>query len=141
MDVLSIIDDGEFLVGSYRLARHFDLPLAKPPALGGEPHGFVSVLSDGVPPRRRKTFARALSLLEPSEFESGRVPLYTCYCGDLGCGAVTVAVSESGDRVHWSDFGMESNWEAGFSPSDYMKRTGPFEFDRSDYLLALASYR
>ena len=141
MDVLSVIDNGDFLIGSYRLSKHFDLRLAIRPELGGEPHGNTSVLSDMVPPKKRRAYARALSLIESSEFQSGRVALFTCYCGDLGCGAVTVSISESGDKVHWSEFGMESNWEGGFSQSDYMKGTGPFVFERSAYLLALSGYR
>ena len=141
MDVLSVIEDGDFRVGSIQLSKHFDLDSAVRPELGGEPHGHTSVLSDMVPATKRRSFAKALSLLESSEFESGRVALFTCCCGDLGCGAVTVSITKSGDRVHWSDFGMESNWEKGLFQSDYMQRTGPFTFEYSAYLLELSGYR
>ncbi len=141
MDVLRIGEDGDFLVGKYRLSKHLDFDLAVRPDLGGEPHGQISVLGDMVPLRQRRSYARELSLMETSSFKSGRVPLFICYCGDLGCGALTVAVSASGEQIHWNDLGTESNWEKGFHQSDYMKRTGPFSFLRSDYLRALASYR
>lgn len=44
------------------------------------------------------------------ELPDGRVPLYTCpQCGDLGCGAVTVALVAGPDFVSWSDWGFQSN--------------------------------
>ncbi len=141
MDVLRIEGDGEFVVGRYRLSKHLGLDLATGPEFGGEPHGEMSVLSDMVPPKQRRVYARELSLREAVSFSSGRVPLFVCFCGDLGCGALTVSVSASGDLVHWSDFGTESDWESGFHQSDHMKRTGPFTFDRSGYLGVLSGYR
>lgn len=101
----------------------------------------MSVLSDMVPKRQRRIYARELSLIETASLPSGRVPLFICFCGDLACGALTVAISGTGDQVHWTDFGSESDWEKGFSQSEEQKRTGPFTFDRTAYLKAISGYR
>lgn len=141
MDALQIVDDGDFVIGRYRLSKHLGLELADRPEFGGEAHGDLSVLSAMVPKRQRQVYARELSLVEAVSLPSGRVPLYICFCGDLACGALSVSISRSGDHIHWTDFGSESNWEKGFSQTDHMKRTGPFTFDRSAYLNAISSYR
>ncbi|GAB1266719.1 hypothetical protein [Aurantivibrio infirmus] len=87
------------------------------------------------------SYARQLLLLEPSTLGKGRAPLFVCsYCGDLGCGATTVLVSDLGNTIQWSDFGYENNWEEGISQTDYMKRTGPFVFNKIDYVSTIKPY-
>jgi hypothetical protein len=93
----------------------------------GWPSRFLDFVIDGVPmyPDMRKRFdgasplwlghkpAEASSLesverllgVRPGDAPSGRVALYLCgMCGDLGCGAVTVAVRVGDDAVEWSDW-------------------------------------
>lgn len=89
-----------------------------------------------------RKFARQLMLREPSNFASGRVPLFVCECcADLGCGALTVSVHHEGDRVVWSDFAYEGLDESALSGSEDVARTGPFSFDRALYDSALSPYR
>ncbi len=86
-------------------------------------------------------YAKQLLLKVPSELKSGRVPLYVCSCcADLGCGATTVLVEDLGDQIKWSQFGRESNWEDDLFQSEYMKRTGPFYFDKTEYESAISPY-
>lgn len=140
-DVLQISHDGDFLIGSYALSKHFDITLTTSPELGGKPEGSLSVLSTMVPRKQRKLYAKELSLTGEGLLKSGRAPLFTCFCGDLDCGVVTVAVTAKDDTVVWADFGMEDGMGRGFSQSDYMERTGPFVFVRSAYLKTLSGYR
>ena len=87
------------------------------------------------------SYAKQLLLKERSDLKSGRVPLYVCKCcADLGCGATSVLVEDLGDKIRWSEFGRESNWEEGLFQNDYMKRTGPFYFDKTEYLSAINPY-
>jgi len=76
--------------------------------------------------------------------EEGRVALYGCgVCGDLGCGAITVAVRrlESSSRsptVCWEDI----RFEDATTPADDMpdlSTVGPFTFDAAAYAQVLAS--
>lgn len=86
-------------------------------------------------------YAKQLLLKIPSELKSGRVPLYVCSCcADLGCGATTVLVEDLDSQIKWSQFGRESNWEEGFYQSEYMKRTGPFYFDKTEYNSVIIPY-
>lgn len=141
MDIFQIGDDRDFVIGRYRLSKHLGLDMAGNPAFGDDPHGQMSVLDDMVPQKRRRQYARELSLLETNLFASGRVALFICFCGDLDCGALTVDISGTSDTVRWSAFGSESTWEDGLYQSDHMKRTGPFTFERNAYLNALSTYR
>ena len=123
MDELELIGGDDFAIGPYHLFKHFGLkdmvPVLSQP--GGE-------------------FGKQLALKTPSEFPSGRVPIYLCPCGDLACGAVTVSIEEDGGTIVWSEFGRESNWESGIWQDEYMRRTGPFRFDRKAYLYTLSAF-
>ncbi|MFO0744986.1 MAG: hypothetical protein U1F43_04820 [Myxococcota bacterium] len=61
-------------------------------------------------------------------------------CGDLGCGALTLAVDvdPSGDVVTWRDLGTQTDFEAGFHPRPDL---GPYRFARADYLAVIAELR
>ncbi len=113
----------DFKVGRLALAKHLDV------------RSQVGVLS--VDP----IYAKQLLLMVPSEFKSGRTPLYVCSCcADLGCGALTVRIEETDAGIVWEDFGWEGPDGDRFSQSDYMSRTGPFLFDKRQYRLALIPY-
>lgn len=124
---LEVVDQVHFKVGRLVLPRHWGL---------GEWE--VSALT-------RPGVAKQLCLQVPSEFPSGRIPLYVCRCGDLQCGAVTVRVSEEGGLIRWAEFGREAPyaWEGEsqeLHQSEYMARTGPFEFERDAYRYALSPF-
>ena len=137
MDPFNIDGNGDYHVGPYQLSKHFRIPLQQP---GGTPTDNVSVLDSTGPAELRAAAARVLSLLEAPPLASGRAPLFTCYCGDLACGAVTVAVSDHGDSIRWSDFGMETGDDSGYTQSEFMKRTRALEFEKSAYLRALSGF-
>jgi hypothetical protein len=72
------------------------------------------------------------------QLPSGRCPLYVCeLCGDLGCGVVSVRVSQVEDCFVWSELSYESFTTA--SPitwhDDRLERD--FYFARTDYLAAI----
>ena len=46
--------------------------------------------------------------------------------------AITVSVARANDKVVWSDFGYENNYELGVRRDDYTD-VGPFEFEFSQY--------
>jgi hypothetical protein len=97
----------DFKIGKIILSKHFGL----------EEIGVLSV--------DRKNYGKQLLLKKPSEFKSRRVPLYVCPCFDLGCGALTVAVSETEEAFIWRDFGREGAgcWEdAPLFQTEYMVR-------------------
>jgi hypothetical protein len=84
-------------------------------AINGRPLGELVALGDNVcvldtaDRARARRAARQLRGAAPSEFASGRIPIYVCAeCGDLGCGAVTVRVTELDDCFLWSELSIES---------------------------------
>lgn len=113
----------DFQIDKYVLSRHFAV------------RNYVGALAVNA------CFARQLMLREKSEFASGRVPIFVCkQCGDIGCGAITVEIEETEQGIIWREFGVESPTEEGLIQSDYMKRTGPFLFDKVEYLSVLSAY-
>lgn len=122
MNELRIVDQRHFVVGRHQLHKHFGLD-----------EWSVSVLS-------QPHYVRQLCLKCPSDFASGRIPLYLCRCGDLECGALTVSVSEDDGRIRWADFGHEGPSAQTMSQSDYMSTTGPFTFDKDAYLYMLSPF-
>ena len=87
------------------------------------------------------SYARQLLLREPSDFPSGRVPIFVCeLCGDLACGAVVVRVEAEGECFVWSEFGYESPYSDKRSTNVIMDRIGPFRFDAEVYRAALSAY-
>lgn len=68
---------------------------------------------------------------KPSELANGRIPIWVCAaCGDLGCGAVTVAVEWSADTVVWRDFGWDDFNETDLEDDIF---SGSLIFDRKQY--------
>jgi len=80
---------------------------------------------------------RRLLLQEPADLPNNRRSLYICpECGDLGCGAVTVEVIDTGDSFRWQRFGYENTWEDKLDFSCF-ENVGPFAFEKSSYQLEL----
>ncbi len=113
----------DYKIGRIKLAKHFDI---------GNDLASVAV---------SKQYAKQLLLKKPSEFKSGRVPLYVCsLCADLDCGALTVRIEKTENGFAWSEFGYEGLDEEKISQSKYMKRTGPFYFDNEQYKSTITPY-
>jgi len=121
MDELKIVDH-HFVVGRHELRKRFGLD-----------EWSVSVLT-------KPLYARQLCLKCPSDFVSGRVPLYVCRCGDLECGALTVSVTEQDGTVEWAEFGQEGPSAHTVSQSEYMSRAGPFSFEKAAYIYTLSPF-
>lgn len=125
--MIEIVHQVEFKIDRLVLRKHWGLD-----------EGTVSALT-------RPEVGKQLCLRAATEFPTGRVPLFVCVCGDLQCGAVTVRITQDGDRIRWAEFGREAPlaWEgepAGLHQSDYMARTGPFEFELESYLYAFSPF-
>jgi len=140
VDKILIVGDGDFQVGRYLLSRHFGLELALPPSAGGVGRGSLSVLSSAAPKADRRAYSAQLSGRAESCFQSGRVPLYTCFCGELTCGAYTVRVAFSAATVVWSEFDIDSTIDDEVPAPEIVRRTGPFSFERSAYLDAVGRF-
>lgn len=72
------------------------------------------------------------------ELPSGRSPLYRCdHCGDLGCGAVSVRVTEVDDCFVWSEISIDSPF--GGTDIDWYddRYERAFYFERSHYLATI----
>lgn len=96
----------------------------------------VSCLGWFIPTENAKAVRRLL-LEEVADLPNNRYSLYVCpECGDLGCGAVSLVVEQSGDQVIWRDFGYENNYEEEVRTEGYEK-LGPFVFERTEYTRAI----
>ena len=80
-------------------------------------------------------------LLEvPTNVGGGRQSLFVCAeCGDLGCGSITAAISNLGNRYVWADFAYENNYDAAMTDRESFASIGPFEFEASAYRRALVA--
>ena len=70
-----------------------------------------------------------------------RVALLVCpECGDLACGALTVAIDRESGSIAWSDFRWEVDWVDPANPQGSIERfeIGPFRFSYSQYADVLA---
>ena len=112
-------------------------------AINGRPLGDLVVLGnlvcvlDTADRAVTRRVARELRGAAPSDLASGRVPLYVCAeCGDLGCGAVTVRVTELDDCFVWSELSIESYSSA--TPITWRVRDErDFYFAREHYLATI----
>jgi hypothetical protein len=122
----------DFEVGRWRLGEHFDLlPVGRANEI---PYACVLAGADA------SAFAQQLTGRARSPLPSGRVALFLCGCGDVGCGALTVAVEIDDDAVVWRDFGWEAPYEEGFSQCEVMAQMRPLVFDTSVYVQAFSSF-
>lgn len=78
-----------------------------------------------------KHVAVMLGRQQDSDLTPGRVPLVVCAMdGDIGCGAVTAALSLTPETVSWSDF----RWETGTEQVDVPEGLpGALTFDSRQY--------
>lgn len=65
--------------------------------------------------------------LNDDPYKPGRIHLLVCYCEELGCGNISVKVTEKEDSVIWDSFrDSEVNDDQNLKLS--------FEFEKSDYM-------
>jgi hypothetical protein len=98
----------------------------------------AGVLGWGTKQSENEALSRLCADLAPDS-PPNRVAIYVCpLCGDLGCGAVTVAISRSAQTVAWNDFRWEVSWYADHPDESTIRyELGPFEFDYTDYIRVL----
>ncbi|MCH2192928.1 hypothetical protein [Kordia sp.] len=81
----------------------------------------------------KKMIQQFLGNKRNEELESGRVKVFVCAeCGDIGCGATTIEISEKQDEIIWSNFGDENNYEKEIDFFNYTD-IGPFKFEKIAY--------
>lgn len=82
-----------------------------------------------------------LLLQTPSNLKSGRYILYVCpECGDINCGAVTIAIEETSSHFVWLNFGYENDYEDVIYSLNRYASIGPFYFDKLDYKRAFNTH-
>jgi hypothetical protein len=94
----------------------------------------AGVLGWGRADVQRGSVAKLLRDAEP-DFPPNRVAIFVCpECGDLGCGAVTVAVQRDVSAITWSDFRWEVNYYSDH-PNEFTQyfELGPFRFEPGQY--------
>lgn len=93
-------------------------------------YDLVPRVRDGLVPVDQTT--RAILLLEEDDElqEEGRVALYTCPCGDYGCGVVSVMIKKDGRHFVWSEFRYENDYDDEHTT---LEKLGPFRFDERAY--------
>lgn len=133
----------EFVIDGAALQQLLqDLEVPEPETYGiGNPFPYVSVADLTRPGYAAADLRRLAGDLPPDEeswpLEPGRFPLYVCPIdGDLGCGAVTVAVTHQMAVTTWSDFRLEDGYtdeEIGLD----LSALGPLTFARGSYRAAL----
>ena len=88
----------------------------------------------------RSSIAQLL-LQAPPDLKSGRYLLYICpECGDISCGAVTIAIEETSSHFVWRNFGYENDYEDTIHSYDRYASIGPFYFDKLSYGRILKTY-
>ena len=119
IDAVGIFVNGRDLVG---MARKVELPAA---ARGGKAH----LAGDYMGTPAGSVFWPSRSLLgEPDRrYDSGRISVLGCACGDVGCWPLQARIVAQKDVVVWDDFVQphRPRW-------DYSE-LGPFVFDRGAY--------
>jgi hypothetical protein len=123
-------------IGAYKSERHFLDFVVNGESLWeaiGKRRDTVSVLCAEYLLEETIKAVNPLLLTEETNVPNDRRCLFICSeCGDLGCGAITLAVRREGDTVLWTNFGHENNYESEIEFDEY-KGVGPFRFDAADY--------
>jgi hypothetical protein len=79
--------------------------------------------------------ADRLVLRAPADLPNNRRSLYICAaCGDVGCGAMTVLITEHDDEIIWHDFGYENGWDGREPDLTSFEGIGPFTFQKVQYI-------
>ncbi len=90
----------------------------------------VGIFADWSNEKYNKIAAKEILLEEKASLDSERFCIYVCpECGDVGCGAITIKISETDTSFIWSDFGYENDYE---EIREY-KNIGPYEFEKEKY--------
>lgn len=92
-------------------------------------YDLVPRVTDGLVPVEQTTRANLL-LEEDDKLQEGRVALYTCSCGDYGCGVISVMIEKDGRHFVWSDFRFENDHDDEFTA---LEKLGPFRFNEKAY--------
>ena len=99
--------------------------------------GFIGCLGWGDPMVEASSL-RQLLRKERSDLPDRRIMIYVCAeCGDLGCGAATIAVRRDGDEIIWDQFGFENDYDPEMSNRESFGHVGPYRFDPGQYWQAL----
>jgi hypothetical protein len=133
--------------GTSALQRILTVDLPLPYGLDGSK--FVSVVDLAWPQPSALSLQQLLGTLDRDadwdELEAGRLPLYGCpECGDLYCGALTVAVTREVDPdsgrevVRWTDLRCENAQTPAEEMPD-LSSVGSFTFDAARYDSTLRS--
>jgi hypothetical protein len=98
---------------------------------GGHADYMSRIVTGFVDPARE--FVQELLGVAPSPSSTGRVLFYVCpECGDIGCGAYAVRVTQVEDNYKWFDFAYEN----GYEEPRPLPHVGPFTFDSKAYQMA-----
>jgi hypothetical protein len=105
-------------------------------ALEIEDADFITLFGWGSNKEYDKHILNVFRLKEKSQIASGRVMLYVCpECGDIDCGAITASIKDYGDRIIWSDFGFETDYNGR---TETYEKIQAIEFDRASYFAAFS---
>ena len=79
-------------------------------------------------------------LKSKSELKSGQSMIFVCRdCGDIGCGAITAKIDETDNKIIWSNYKWENDYEESYE-SDFIDFPS-LEFDKVEYINALETVR
>jgi hypothetical protein len=70
--------------------------------------------------------------------QADKVSLYDCECGCFGCWPLLVRILKSENKIFWSDFAQPHRGPKSRASWWRYDKLGPFEFDREQYVAALA---
>jgi hypothetical protein len=79
-----------------------------------------------------------MALTELATKEAEKVSLYDCECGCFGCWPLRVRISVSDKIITWSDFEQPHRGAKSLASWWRYDELGPFEFDRKQYVSAIA---
>jgi hypothetical protein len=88
-------------------------------------------------PERNQASRMVFLLKDPPDLATQRVMLFGCPCGDVHCGAITLAVRREGNFYEWSDFRYENGYDEQMTQE--FPGVGPFRFRVSEYKQLLQS--
>lgn len=82
-----------------------------------------------------------LLLKLPPDLKNERYLLYICpECGDISCGAVTIAIEETPEYFIWRDFGYENDYEDSIHSLEQFSSISAFYFEKHQYQQVFQTY-
>lgn len=116
----------DFIVSGQSLRKILDIENAD----------YISPLGWGINKEYDNYILNVFRLKEKSELSSGRTMLYVCpECGDIDCGAITAIIKDYDDRIIWTEFGFETEYNGLTEKYDPVKQ---IEFKRAEYFDAFS---